>query len=282
MGDVSSDHHRGGGRRARRHELRGVRAEELSAAIGRRVGETLLEKLRGRPAAFERFAELGLVDPTWLEASPEDPSHVLARLRDAGTAFARTIRENPSLLADLDLSAVEVLSAPPASLPSADVPKRDLAVVFTDLEGFTAFTDGEGDAAAGRLLAAHDPTVERIVRGRGGRVVKRLGDGHLLTFEHAEAGVLASLELIEASPPPLRLRAGAHAGEVMAPPGDVLGHVVNVAARVTAGAAGGESLVTGEIRERSGDLPGVVFDAPTPRALRGIEAPVAVCAVHRV
>ena len=267
-------------RRAGRRDLRRLKGEELSAAIGRRVGDTLLGKLRDRPSTFERLAELGLVDPGWLEHPPDDPGEVLGRFRDAGVAFARTVRERPSLLADLDLTAVEVLSAEPA-LPPSDLPRRDLTVVFTDLEGFTAFTDAEGDAAAGRLLAVHDPTVERIAHGRGGRVVKRLGDGHLLAFERPEAGVLAALELLEASPPPLRLRAGGHAGEVMTPPGDVLGHVVNVAARVTAAAAGGESLVTGEVRERAGDLPGVVFADPVPRALRGIEAPIPVCSVSR-
>jgi adenylate cyclase len=280
VGDRPSDDH-DGEQRDRRVELRGLRGDELTAAIGRLVGEKLIGKMRDRPAAFERLAELGLIDPSWIETPPDDPADVFARLRDARVALARTVRERPSLLAELDLTAVEVLSAAPASLPAGDLPRRDLTVVFTDLEGFTAFTDAEGDSAAGRLLAAHDPTVERIVHGRGGRVVKRLGDGHLLAFERSEAGVLASLELLEASPPPLRLRAGGHAGEVMTPPGDVLGHVVNVAARVTAGAAGGEALMTGDVRDRSGDLPGVVFDAPAPRRLRGIEVPVLVCSVHR-
>jgi adenylate cyclase len=281
VADPPSDQHEDEGRRSRHHELHSLRGEELAAAITRRVGEKLLGKFRGRPAAFERLAELGLVDGAWLEHPPEDPADVIAHLRDVGAALSRSVRERPSLLADLDLTAVEVLSAPPATPLPPDLPRRDLTVVFTDLEGFTAFTDAEGDAAAGRLLAAHDPAVERIVHGRGGRVVKRLGDGHLLAFERPEAGVLAAVELLEASPSPLRLRSGAHAGEVMAPPGDVLGHVVNVAARVTDAAAGGEALVTGEIRDRIGGLGGVVFEVPVARDLRGIEVPVPVCSVHR-
>ena len=60
-------------------------------------------------------------------------------------------------------------------------------------------------------------------------MVKRLGDGLLLTFPTAESAVLACLELVDADPTPLRLRAGAHTGEVVVLRDDVLGHVVNVA-----------------------------------------------------
>ena len=60
--------------------------------------------------------------------------------------------------------------------------RTDLAVAFTDLEGFTAFTAAEGDDAAGRVLLAHHRQADRLARRRGGRVVKRLGDGLLLAF----------------------------------------------------------------------------------------------------
>src|SRR5438552_3238027 len=79
-----------------------------------------------------------------------------------------------------------------------------LTVAFTDLRGFTTYTEAEGDDAARRLLIAHHRESGRIVRTRGGRVLKRLGDGLMLTFPEPEAAVLACLELGDAAPLPLR------------------------------------------------------------------------------
>src|SRR5947208_1716158 len=111
----------------------------------------------------------------------------------------------------------------------------------------------EGDETATRLLIEHHRVVGPIVRSRGGKVVKRLGDGLLLTFPSPEAAVLAALELVPSAPEPLRMRAGMHCGEAVVTRDDVIGHVVNVAARVAESAKGGEAMVTGTIRDGVGD-----------------------------
>ena len=69
----------------------------------------------------------------------------------------------------------------------------DLTVAFTDLEDFTTYTSAEGDNAARRLLMGHHRESAAIVADRGGRVLKRLGDGLMLTFPTPEAAVLACL-----------------------------------------------------------------------------------------
>src|SRR5207245_6186954 len=110
----------------------------------------------------------------------------------------------------------------------------------TGLERLTRYTARQSDEAASHLLAEHHRTIGPIVRSRGGRIVKRLGDGLLLTFPEPEAGVLACLELVASPPEPLRVRAGMHLGEVVVSLDDVIGHVVNVAARIVESAKGGE------------------------------------------
>src|SRR5207249_7627120 len=135
----------------------------------------------------------------------------------------------------------------------------DMAVVFTDLAGFTRYTARAGDEAAMALLGDHHRVVGPIIRSRGGRVVKRLGDGLMLAFPSPEAAVLACLELVPTSPDPLRLRAGIHYGEVVTTRDDLIGHTVNVAARVAESAKGGQIAVTTEVREAVGDLRGVRF-----------------------
>jgi adenylate cyclase len=153
-----------------------------------------------------------------------------------------------------------------------------MTVGFTDLEGFTEFTAREGDEAASRLLVDHHRVVGPLVRSRGGRIVKRLGDGLLLTFPEPAAGVMAALELVDAEPAPLRLRAGLHSGSVVVLKDDVIGHVVNVAARVAEAASGGEVLVTKSIvTTAADDLPRATFGDATPTAFKGIDERLAVC-----
>jgi adenylate cyclase len=155
----------------------------------------------------------------------------------------------------------------------------ELTVAFTDLEDFTAYTEAEGDDAARRLLIGHHRESGPIVRSRGGRVLKRLGDGLMLTFPEPEAAVLACLELGQAAP--LRLRSGIHGGKVLVTGDDVVGHVVNLAARVSQSAAGDELVVTDHVRTAVGDLRGVSFDGPFTRSFKGIEDAVSVYLASR-
>jgi adenylate cyclase len=155
-----------------------------------------------------------------------------------------------------------------------------LTVAFTDLEDFTTYNESEGDDAASWLLMGHHRDSVPIVRSRGGRVVKRLGDGLMLTFPAPEAAVLACLELVEAAPLPLR--AGIHGGNVLVSGEDVIGRVVNLAARVTGSARGGELVVTESVRTAVGALQGVAFDGPHTRRFKGIgeQVPVYLASRH--
>jgi adenylate cyclase len=180
------------------------------------------------------------------------------------------------------MTAVHVLAAPDEEC-EADTEggaQVELTVAFTDLEEFTTYTEAEGDDAASRLLMGHHREAGPIVRSRGGRVLKWLGDGLMLTFAEPQAAVLACLELGEAAPLPLR--AGIHGGKVVLTGDDVIGHVVNLAARVTESAEGGELVVTDHVRTAVGDLRGVAFDGPYTRSFKGIgkQVPVYLASRH--
>jgi adenylate cyclase len=77
----------------------------------------------------------------------------------------------------------------------------------------------------------------------------------------------------------LRLRAGLHFGEVITTRDDIIGHVVNVAARVAESAKGGQVIATVEVRDAIGELPGVTFTRPRRRSFKGVDEPIAVCRV---
>jgi adenylate cyclase len=127
------------------------------------------------------------------------------------------------------------------------------------------------------MLSDHHRVVGPVIRSRGGRIVKRLGDGLLLSFPSSEAAVYACLELLPSAPESLRLRAGVHCGEVVVTRDDVIGHVVNIAARVADSAKGDEVLVTAQVRDAVGELPGITFTRPRKRTFKGLDEPIAVC-----
>ena len=106
----------------------------------------------------------------------------------------RSVEQRPSVLSTLGLNAIQLLSWESSEL-RGDAGPSAVTIVFTDLEGFTRFTADHGDDAAIALLDDHHKLVGPIVRSRGGRIVKRLGDGLMLLFPAGEAAVLAALEL---------------------------------------------------------------------------------------
>lgn len=247
----------------------------------RKVAGRVIAILRQRdPALLASMTEIGVVRREWLEGEGEGPISVATPLEVVQRLLERSIEQQPSLLATLGLSAIQVLSSP-GDEGHTGTPAQ-LSVVFTDLEGFTRFTARQGDGAASQLLSTHHQAVGPVVRSRGGRTVKRLGDGLLLTFPEPEAAVLAALELVEADPVPLRLRAGIHLGDVVVTRDDVIGHVVNVAARVTESAKGGEVLVTAAVRDATAPhLRAVAFGPARSRRFKGVGEPVRVSRVRR-
>jgi adenylate cyclase len=191
----------------------------------------------------------------------------------------RSAERRPSFLARVGLSTLQALSL--RSEEPGQGSTQQLAVVFTDLEGFTRYTARAGDDAATALLSEHHLAVGPVVRGRGGRVVKRIGDGLMLSFSDAAAAVHCANELLDCSPGPLRLRAGVHCGEVVVTRDDVIGHVVNVAARVTEAASGGEVLVTDVAAEAAGELRGIQLSRGRRRHFKGIDEAIRVHKVVR-
>ena len=222
------------------------------------------------------MVELGLIDAdAFTDRQAPDLREVVGQFRARIAELAET---EPSVLGDLRVRPLEVMrSDEPESASTGHLTHSPLTVVFSDLEGFTSFTERSGDLEAGALLRDHYDTVDAIVRGRGGTVVKKIGDGHMLSFPEPAAAIMAALDLVEEAPKPLHLRAGAHTGPVVRTGDDLFGHVVNVASRVTDLAAGGVSLVTAEVRAGAGSLPRVEFSDPHVARLTGIVDPVEVC-----
>lgn len=249
-------------------------------ALRRRLTEHAASLLNQHPDFAQGAAEIGLVDKSWLNDPTGHPIRTATSLDVVQRYLERSIEKEPSLIASLGLNAIQLL-AMEADDEDRSGQTREATIVFTDLEGFTRYTSRRGDDAARHLLERHHRAVGPVIRSRGGRIIKKIGDGLLICFDVPEAAVLAALEISEADESGLRLRAGIHRGEVMAVGGDVIGNAVNVAARVTDSAKGGEILATTEVRSAVGELPGVVLGRARRRSFKGLGETVSVCPVKR-
>jgi adenylate cyclase len=180
-------------------------------------------------------------------SEPERPTDLLVR-------YLSEVGDRPSAFREIGLGVVQLSRA------LADTRERQkgtvrLAIMFTDLVEFSAWALRAGDANALALLRAVGQHVEPTIRSHRGRLVKRLGDGHMAVFRGAADAVEAAdeahglLREVEVEGYHPSLRVGIHVGYPRKVRSDYLGVDVNVAARVAAAASGGEILVSGPALE---------------------------------
>lgn len=248
------------------------------AALRASLNERAASLIKEHPEFAQGTAEIGLVDRAWLEDPTGHPIRTATNLDVVQRFLERSIEREPSLIASLGLNVIQMLSMEADNMMEGDRP-IPMSIMFTDLEDFTAFTSREGDDAAREYLDSHHKLVGPIIRSRGGRIVKKLGDGLLISFGAPEGAVLAALEMVDAHDQHLRLRAGIHHGEAVTLGNDLVGNDVNLAARVTDVAKGGEILVTTAVRDSVGEMATVSFGRARRKSFKGVEGTVAVCKV---
>jgi len=124
-----------------------------------------------------------------------------------------------------------------------------LTVMFTDIVDATARAASLGDGRWRDLLARHEEEVRRDLARFGGREVKTVGDGFLVTFDGAPSSALRCALAISARARELGLevRVGMHTGECELIGDDVGGMAVHIASRVNGLAGPGEVLVSGTV-----------------------------------
>jgi adenylate cyclase len=183
-----------------------------------------------------------------LSTSGKEPRNVLAR------QLSEAASKRPGLLSEVGMGALQVWEAV-AEGQTRESGTRTLAIVFTDLVGFSNWALEAGDEAALTLLRDVGEAIEPPVLERGGDVVKRLGDGMMAVFESPQNGVDAVFEArerlagVQAAGYMPEIRAGMHLGSPKRLGDDYLGVDVNVAARVADEASGGDLLVSGQALE---------------------------------
>jgi adenylate cyclase len=157
--------------------------------------------------------------------------------------------------------------------------------MFADIAGFTALTEAHGDEQAAALVAEFCQAIGRELPPTGGTHVKTIGDAVMLTIpgpaEAIRLGLRIANDLMLKHGAPA-VRVGLHHGTAVEQDGDFFGAAVNLAARVSAEASGGEVMLTGTTAALVPALDGVVYESRGRRRLRNLHEPVELFAAVRI
>ena len=117
-----------------------------------------------------------------------------------------------------------------------------LSVGFADMVSYTTMSQQLDAVELARLVARFAAVSATVVLRQGGRVVKTVGDEILFVADTPQEAVGIAIDLTDAmaaDPVLLEVRVGIATGPVVSRLGDVFGHTVNLASRLTAFATPG-------------------------------------------
>jgi adenylate cyclase len=244
-----------------------------------RTGSVMLAAVAG---AFTLLAEAMIavaVSRSWHASWWE--WHLLMLIAFAAIAYSARREEGEERFSDLYLDRTAA-------------GKRDVSVMFADLEGFTSFSEGRDPREVSEMLNTYlRVAIPPIVREHGGEIDRLIGDAIMATWgtrgdqpDHAARAVRAALavqretgRIAEAHPGWPRFRAAVNTGEALvgvlgAESGrsyTVIGDTVNLAARLEGRAPAGR-VVIGASTLRA--APGTRVEALEAVHVKGRDEPV--------
>jgi adenylate cyclase len=215
----------------------GFVAPETEASIARAMGQSL-----SRLADWQTDM---LADALARAGGDERPTVSADEAVEAATALLPRLRKVQDYVWRRHLAA----NADRLFAATGPGDRRELAVGFADLVGYTSRSRGMGGRELGAMVEDFESIAAEVIARHHGRVVKTVGDGVLFTAGSAVDAVEIGLELPEVwdadERPPLRV--GAAYGRVLTRLGDVYSPVVNLASRLTSIARPGTVLVDREL-----------------------------------
>ena len=176
-------------------------------------------------------------------------------------------------------------ATPPVDGPVAE--RRLVTVLFADLVGFTALSEGRDPEAVRELLSTYFELATDVIKRYGGSVEKFIGDAVMALWgapvaheDDAERAVRAGLDLVDAVRalgPGIQARCGVLTGEAAVTlgatsQGMVAGDLVNTASRLQSVAPAGAVLV-GEAVQRATSV-AIAYEEAGEQLLKGKVAPV--------
>ena len=264
----------------------------LSKLLSRPI-ESVSQQLRSMETLS--FATASAPEPRAKVREIAQLQDALARVRASLRSFARYAPEE---------IVREVAASGREAMLSAD--RREVTALFCDLRGFTHIAEKLGPERVVSILNEHFNVLAGLVARRGGYVVDFLGDGLFAVFgapealgDHAERAVSCAIEMQLARQaqnreffakgwPPLDMGIGINTGAgVVGNMGStlrtkygVVGHPVNLAARIESFTVGGQVLVSDSTRQALAGRLGA--DGPLEAEAKGVDETVRMWMVRRL
>src|SRR5215472_11818618 len=161
--------------------------------------------------------------------------------------------------------------------------RRLAGILAADVVGYSAMVGKDESGTLARVRTLRTDLIEPLAASHGGRLFKTTGDGFLAAFASAVQALrcaVAIRERLNSEPNGLRLRIGAHQGEVVAEGDDLVGDGVIIAARLEPLAEPGGICISARVREdAAGKMVPEVDDLGTPQ-LKGIAGKIQVFRVR--
>lgn len=201
--------------------------------------------------------------------------------------IAQAVKKRPSKLGQFGWKSAHLLATLAADDERSNrrlariAEKGTVGIVFVDVANFTSLTAEIGDKAAVKMLARLSHLINRSIRPSNGELVKNLGDGFLLAFPSASQAVRGAIavrsaaqkEKEEKSEFEIELRIAVHAGEPLVDKGDLLGHDVNLTARLLDHCDPGQIVVSEAAKELAENrLRKISFDGSKKVKVRGLSS----------
>jgi class 3 adenylate cyclase len=142
-----------------------------------------------------------------------------------------------------------------------------VTILFSDIRGFTEYTNHFGDEAAFDILRQHNTIVRKQIELFGGQVVKTQGDSFMVSFTTARGAILCAVAVQRAiaetnrdhTDTRIAVGIGINTGEPIQEGGDFFGSTVNLAARVCAAAGPAQILISETTRHVAGRIDTVEY-----------------------
>jgi class 3 adenylate cyclase/CHAT domain-containing protein/tetratricopeptide (TPR) repeat protein len=137
-----------------------------------------------------------------------------------------------------------------------EVRRPERCVAFIDMVGSTAFTARYGDIEGKMRVDAAASVILPIVKFRGGKLIKEMGDGWMVLFNDPNQAVQAAVEIQQrirtmrsSQREPIQLKIGLDFGRILMESGDIYGDVVNKCSKLVDRCRGGAIYLTHRVRQ---------------------------------
>ena len=261
------------------HAMTTHSAETRRSQRGTKLLETRASSSSKGPAADLARPAIRELDDGRRRASSHNPEGGRHREDRHGRHGASAGRKNPA-----PAPATGQTSAPTGQTSAPTGQRRFVVVMFIDIVGSTRLTEVLGDEGWAQLRSAHRELLRSCFAAAGGSEVSAQGDGFLARFALPVAAVRCAIDVQSKLEAQRRatgfaphVRIGIHSGEVVDTDGDLLGRVVNLAARVVGAAEPDEIFITEPVADHLD--PDLALDDRGLHSLRGVTGPRHLLAV---